>query len=302
MPKVFLSFFYLLFIGLSIQAQDAHTPKGQFLKDSIKVGERIPYTLSMTYPSNWQVVFPDSLYDFSPFEYEDRTYFPTRSSDTLSTDSAVYYFSTFELEEIQKLRLAVRIKRGRLDFEELFTAEDEITLVPLLIQMPDSLNFIQNTQFGSVATRVNYPYLLFALVALLVIGAVLYSIYGDRVQRWWHIRKLEKSHQIFLADFDKGMEQLLQFQAAEPTERQLAFWKRYMETLLQRPVAKWTTKEIIKHFPDWQLEHEMKTIDRSIYAMQWSDEVPGAFAVLRKQAEDVFEKVIRDIKEAKDGK
>lgn len=302
MPKVFQLLFCLLFFGLSIQAQDAYAPKGQFLKDSTKVGELIPYTLSMTYPSSWQVVFPDSLYDFSPFEYENRIYFPTQSNDSLSTDSAVYYLSTFELDEVQTLRMAVRIKRGSLDFEELVTKEAEIALIPLVIQMPDSLNFIQNTTFGSVQTRVNYPYLLFALVAMLVVVGVLYSIYGDRVRRWWIIRQLEKSHRLFLADFDKGMDQLMQLKAAEPAERQLAFWKRYMESILQWPVAKWTTKEIIRQFPDWQLEHEMKTIDRSIYAMEWSEEVLTAFAGLRKQAELSFERVIMEIKEAKDGK
>jgi hypothetical protein len=120
-----------------LQAQDQYVLKGTFLKDSVKVGEYIPYSLSITYPAQWQVVFPDSLYDYSPFEFEDKIYFPTQTTDSLSTDSAVYYLSTFELDEIQQLKLGVRVKRGRLDFEEIFTSEDQITLIPLVVQMPD---------------------------------------------------------------------------------------------------------------------------------------------------------------------
>jgi hypothetical protein len=139
------------------------------------------------------------------------------------------------------------------------------------------------------------------MVALLVLFSVLYSIYGRRVRVWWRIRTLKKYHKLFLDDFEKGMEQLVAFASPEPCERQLALWKSYQETLLKVPVAKWTTKEIVHYFPGWNCEDALRQIDRSIYAMQWSEKVPDAFSVLLQQSEDTFEKVIGNLKSAKDG-
>ena len=60
--------FLILFLGILLQvsAQEVKV-EGYFLQDSAKLGERIGYVLKASYPKEKQLIFPDSVYDFSPF-------------------------------------------------------------------------------------------------------------------------------------------------------------------------------------------------------------------------------------------
>lgn len=80
-------------------------PIGFFLKDSVKIGESVPYSLSYKDRKNRPVIFPDSLFNFSPFELLKKEYFDTQSDDINSIDSAVYYLATFEIDTVQSLSI-----------------------------------------------------------------------------------------------------------------------------------------------------------------------------------------------------
>jgi hypothetical protein len=45
---------------------------GHFKIDSVKLGEPLEYFVTINYPSQWQVLLPDSTFSFSPFEYQQR--------------------------------------------------------------------------------------------------------------------------------------------------------------------------------------------------------------------------------------
>ena len=293
-----------LFFAFSWQAyaQDSYKPMGFFMADSIKVGEEVRYSLSFRYPRNWQVLFPDSLSDYGTFEYNDHIYFPTRTVDSLSVDSAVYYLSTFDLKEIQQLQMAVRVKRGGLPFENRYTEEDGVILVPLVTQMPDSLDFKQNTRFGQVPTRVNYPYLLFGFVALLAIASVLFSIYGAGLRRWWRMRILTKQHATFMVKYRERLDQLSNSTDLIGTEKLLFFWKGHLERLYKIPLTKYTTKEFLSFLPDVVEAKDLKAIDRCIYAQAWSADVITHFRALEDAADKAFEDAIQAIKDEAHGK
>ena len=57
-------------------------PDIQFLKDSVQVGAHVELSMSVTYDKSLDILLPDSLYDFSPFEFVDKRYFPTVSTTT----------------------------------------------------------------------------------------------------------------------------------------------------------------------------------------------------------------------------
>jgi len=54
-------------------------PLGSFDSDTLQVGEPISYTLRFRYPKNLEVVFPGEDDSYTPFEYLDRYFAPTRS-------------------------------------------------------------------------------------------------------------------------------------------------------------------------------------------------------------------------------
>ena len=50
-----------------------------------------------------EVIFPDSSYNFSPFEWVSKEYFPTHTNESGSLDSVVYTLTCFDLAPVQQL-------------------------------------------------------------------------------------------------------------------------------------------------------------------------------------------------------
>src|SRR5688500_9661894 len=103
----FLSVLLMLMSSIwPLLAQDV-TVRGGFFLDSLKIGDQTGFYLTAKYPSNLNIIFPDSTYNFSPFEYERKRYFPTQTTKGESYDSVVYFLSTFEVDSVQTLSLPV---------------------------------------------------------------------------------------------------------------------------------------------------------------------------------------------------
>jgi len=289
----------LLIIAISIFSQLAvaqeYRPKGSFQIDSARVGEDIPYTLSFTYPRDWQVLFPDSLGNYSPFEYSGRIFFPTKS-DSLSTDSTVYFLSTFELDKIQLLRMPVKVRKPNGDTTTLYTDYSQIALIELVTQIPDSLDFKENTFYQNVKTAFNYPYLLAGLFLLTIALISIWIIFGKRIRKWFAIRRLTKSHVNFLIKYRNLQPEAVFGENLEETEKLLFIWKRYLESLENVPFTKLTTREILKIVNGNGLDQALKTIDRAIYARQKADDLEFAFKVMEEISIDQYQQKVNSIK------
>ena len=83
--------------------------RGGFFLDSLSVGDETGFFLSATYPSNINVIFPDSTFDYHPFEFNRKRYFATQTTNGKSYDSVIYYLSTFEVDRLQQLISAKEI-------------------------------------------------------------------------------------------------------------------------------------------------------------------------------------------------
>ena len=144
MDKRILSIIFWV-LALPLFGQEV-IPRGYFHKDSVKIGEALPYSLWVRYPKTHDVAFPDSLFDFSPFELEKRDYFTTKSDSLASLDSVVYYFTTFEIDTVQYLTLPVYLI-NEYDSTTLYTATDSIILDHVVTVLPDSVSVLINTDY-----------------------------------------------------------------------------------------------------------------------------------------------------------
>lgn len=81
-------------------------PKGFFQQDSVQIAP-FNFSLSLSYNADEQVLFPDSNYNYKPFELIGKNYFPTKTVNGISKDCVVYIFDTFKTDSIQKLSLPV---------------------------------------------------------------------------------------------------------------------------------------------------------------------------------------------------
>lgn len=285
-------------LQLTSFAQEINVTSG-FIKDSVQIGEPISYYLTARYPSSVMALFPDSTFKFSPFEYEGKAFFPTKTTEGISYDSAVYKLSTFEIDLVQYLSLPVFVTTAR-DCTMFESARDSIRLIEQ-IKIPASdttainqLTLKSNTLYERVFTEFN-TIILLIVVSVLVIGAIVsWVFFGKKIIRYFKIRKLEKKHQKFATDFATQIQTVSTSFTREKTEFAVSTWKKYLEQLERKPYTKLTTREVISMEADAGMGTSLKQIDNAIYGHQTS--VIDPLESLKKIAEERFTKKIEQLK------
>ena len=257
-------------------------PNASFAIDSIKIGESVPYSVWISYPKDFDVLFPDSLYDFSPFELEHKDYFLTQSDSLTSRDSVVYYLTTFEIDTIQRLQVPVFLV-NEFDSTQLDTPIDSIILEHVVTEMPDSVALIVNTSYTKVPLAFNYPYLIIGISGGIIIIVVVLLVFGNSMKRQIKLFRIRRKHKKFIKRFD----QILSRDSID-TEPTLIIWKKYMESLTKGPYTKLTTKDIGELVDDDALLSALNDIDRVIYAERPSIEIKDDFETLKEFAITTF--------------
>lgn len=268
-----------------------------FLSDSIKIGETTAFYLAAHYGDSLNILFPDSTFKFSTFDFDRKTYFSTSTKNNVSIDSAVYYLSTFEVDREQILQLPVFILQPK-DCTIVQSASDTILISQMVASVPDSLSADQlplkmNTAYQKVFHQFNYWILIIVLAAMLVIAIIVWAFFGKRILRYFKAKRLQRKHHDFLKKYGLIIQELESGFSASNAERALAFWKRYMEVLEPYPFTKLTTRETFTLTKDETLASNLKQIDRAIYADQPTVLTP--FEQLRTFADQRFMKKLQEV-------
>lgn len=282
-----------IFISGSVAAQTIE-PHGVFGKDTLKIGEEVDFSLSLKYQKTLTVLFPDSIADFAPFEYNSRSYFPTRTSGLYSVDSVVYKLSTFEIDSIQYLQLPVYvIKDG--DSVVYYSNTDSIILERVIKEMPQNPEPKSNTSMVAIRKAFNYPYLFIALGGLFFVTLAVSLFFGKKILKAWKIYRLRRAHIKFTQRFFNMMRDVSSNNPTTTPEHVLAEWKKYIERLERKPISKLTTREILVLHPDEQLKENLRKLDRVIYGGERGHDLFGCFDQLMKFATDIFNKKVQSI-------
>lgn len=258
---LFLTFGILL--G-QVRAQEV-TPVGRFAQDSMKLGEEIQFSLSVTYPKGWQVIFPDSTFNYAPFEFSQKRFWETQVDSTLATDSVIYTLSSFEIDSIQSLQLPVFIQQGD-DSIQLLSNFDSIYLQQMITVLPDSIKLRQNLAFKELDYSLNYLYLSIGMGILLILGLGTYFLFGKQIKNKYLLYVLNKDYKKFILSFDEGISEVKAHNDnTKQIESLLLLWKQFMERLENRPFTKYTSKEILSAGYGEGLKSVLQEIDKSIY-------------------------------------
>lgn len=292
--KIFFGYFALLISSISF-SQDIQV-KGYFLEDSIQIGVGSPYILTSKYPSNLDIVFPDSLYDFSPYELGSKWFTTTKSTNGFSYDSAVYYLLSFEIDSTQFAQLPVYQIIGN-DSLQLYPVKDSIYLQHLVSEIPDSVSveampLIENTDYRYVNLALNYPYLVVGVIIFLLLLIAGYLIFGKSVRAWFKLRRLEKRHNKFIEKYNSLTSRS---KNEDLTEKISYTWKKYLEQLESMPYTKMTTKELLSFEYMKRMESTLKSIDRAIYGKK-SEAINEAFEVMLTYSINRYEDKVNEIK------
>jgi hypothetical protein len=270
---------------------------GGFLSDSLKIGEKTAFYLAAHYPSAQTVVFPDSTFRYFPFEWSDKKYFPTKSENGTSIDSAVYYLSSFEVDRVQYLNLPVYIVNPK-DCTAIQSLRDSVLIAQQVSAIPDSISVDKlplkmNTTFEAVPYQFNFWILIFVVAGLVIATVLIWIIYGKKIRRYFITRRLKRKHFQFQTSYNAIVEQLTQEFSPPTTESALSTWKKYMEQLESRPFTSLTTHETLQVIPDENLATNLSKIDSAVYGN--STAVVDSLQHLRSFADDRFAKKLSEV-------
>ncbi|HET8859142.1 hypothetical protein [Marivirga sp.] len=296
MKKFSLSLIFSLAFGIHLFGQQIQ-PKGQFLQDSMAIGEPIQYSLSVRYPAELQLLMPDSSFIYAPFEYTSKRYFPTKTDSLQSFDSVVYTLTSFEIDEVQKLRLPIFIIQGS-DSTAVYTEIDSIFLEEQIQVVSDSLQMKTETSISKLERDFNYPYLIAFLIALGVVILLITIFFGKKIRRKWRIWRLNKRHKKFRTSFESKLASVGEM-SAEKIEKMLYTWKKHAEFISKSPYAKLTSKEINELQQDEELYENLKSVDKTIYSSKGRENATNAFHFLLNYADVILEERIKEIRDGK---
>ena len=266
-----------------------------FLEDSVWVGYPTPVALSFTYPEDWQVLMPDSSANFTPFNFRRYEYFPTRTVDGRSRDSAVYYVTTFEVDEQQYLNLPV-MAFTETDTATFWVGADSIGLWDVVPALVDSLQLVQGELTIMVDPEYNSPYLIAGSVFAFILVGVLVVLFVTPIRRWWKRRRLQRSHEQWLVELDRLSAGLSGGQGqGEVPEQWMNLWKKYLEGLEGKPYTKMTTRELAQ-FPEVKDYRDiLREFDRAIYGQRVTPDLPTGAEKLRGYAVKRYEERLQHL-------
>ncbi len=289
-------FFTIVALPVHVAGQEI-VVHGGFLTDSMRVGDEIFYSLSASYPAGDQIVFPDSSFFYGSFEFINKRYYPTRTRNGVSVDSAVYRLTTFETDSLLRLRLPV-FKINALDSTRVSATWDTVRMQLMVKAMPEQIGpdmpLRATIAYQDVPKSFNYP-LILALAGLsVVLAVVMWVIFGNRVRDYMKEKKMQKAHELFLSRFNAAANAVTTDFSPKKAEVVLLVWKHYMEYLNRRPYTKMTTRETVRVEKDQQLASSLRRLDASIYGTSTS--ITGALDELRRFADATFVKKLKEVR------
>ena len=286
-----LTVFQLFSISAQAQPTPPPVPQGRFLKPTTLVGEPLDYELRYAHAPDLEVVFPDSLAKFAPFEYVGKTFYPTRTRRGVSLDRAVYHLRTFQLDSVQTLALPVAVLQGP-DTLSVLPLPSRVRLRRTAASVPNATALPalrQNLVLVPVEPIFNYPYWLAGALAGLLLLAGGAALFRRRLVQRYAAYKRRKNHGYFLAQFARHVERFELSRSATNVERAVVLWKNYLAGLENSGLNSFTTREIVAYFEnDSDVRKALNATDKVIYGNVQTEEaveVDLAFQRLRGFAE-----------------
>lgn len=270
----------LLVIGISY----AQKPIGRFQTDSIELGRPIDYSLSYHHNPSAEVFFPDTTYNFYPFEIIRRNIFQTLTTNGVSIDSVIYTLVTFEITKNQKLGLPIYVLSKR-DCTMVYSLTDSVFLKEMIKTSVDSLQLKTDTKLLVLSQQVNYPKILTYILGILGVVLTIYALFGRFIRKQYTLFLFSRRHVDFLANYKKFTRSTLDDVTIGKT---LVLWKKHLEWLEKRPYTSYTTKEIVSRLPSARLEDALREVDSAIYGGILSTQMPAAMNILLDKATELY--------------
>lgn len=258
-------------------------------KDSIQVGEPFEVFVSLSYPIKRQVLFPDSNTSFKDFILLDKKHNNTISNDSISTDSAVYTFTSFELISPQYISIPIYLVTKN-DSIELKSDSIPISILEITDSIPTTIEVKENLSAEKIPLKYNYIYLLITIGIGVWALSLILILFGKKAIRAFKVRQLLKSHNKFITTFRSIPSDITN------AEKLLITWKFHIKKITKHPFDSYSTTEIYQITKSEELKEWLRTFDKMIYSNQNEGNIDQAKEGLLNFSQRFVDKRINKIK------
>lgn len=292
------TFILLCLISSSLYGQKIIV-SGGFLEDSLSIGNDVHFWLKAQYPDHLELTLPDTNYNFFPFEFGGKQYFPSQIIDDQIIDSAVYAIQSFEITPVQYLSLPIFVLDKKGDTIVLNSDIDSIFFAELAPIVTDTTSLISHTALTAIDTQFNYPILWIFIGVLVILALVIYFVFGRRIKRFFKLKRLRKEYIRFSDMLTEQIHVLKSNPDVKTAEHTLTVWKSYLEKLEKLPYSKYTTREIMSFNHTSELRDPLKIIDKSVFGGYQNQEIYKAFQAIEDFTEHRYKIITEQIRNTK---
>ncbi|MBB6610029.1 hypothetical protein H7F15_03180 [Pontibacter sp. Tf4] len=286
----------LLFLAIVIwpvlvSGQQVAPPVGTFSTDTVKIGLPVTYTLVHKHSARQEIILPGTNYNFTPFELVRKDFYPTRTIDGLSTDSAVYTLRTFDTKAVQALSLPVFILQGK-DTIRVNGDSSRVVLHQLVDKVREPLTFKNQTTLMPVAERFNWPVLLLWITFVTLVSTLIWLIFGQTIKTKYKLYRLRKDHLYFTSRYNSHIDRFVKTGVSQSMEKAVSLWKNYLTKLERSAINSFTTKEIVEYYDNnEEVNDALRLCDKAIYGNvqhEADTETKDALLLLRRFAKSRY--------------
>ena len=281
------SIFLILIVAFSFRSF-GQKPVLTFLSDSILVGEPTKVVFYYKHPADQEIVFPDSNFNYQPFEFIKKEFFTTKTLNGISTDSAVFTLALYEVEGTHKLSLPATLFAEK-DTLKILSAPDSVSIRPLITSVSDTLKLKSNTNHLVLENDFNYLIVLFGIIGLAILAVLIYAFFGKSIFREIKKYRQKIAHKIFVSSYNSLLTNL---NTSDKMEAAVSLWKKYIERLEQKPYTTYTSTEIAMNLKNEGLRKNLQNIDGAIYGGRSSAVAARDFSILLDVANELYLKNI----------
>jgi hypothetical protein len=278
-------FLHFTFCILHFTLTNAQKPIGRFMADSIEIGKPIRYVLSYRHSPAAEVFFPDTTYNFYPFELLNRSYLPTETTNKGSLDSVIYTLETFEITPIQRLSLPI-YSLSQKDCTTVFSQPDSVFLKEMIKGNLGNLGLKSDLKLIPLQPQIDYLRVVGYLLGILVGVMVIYGFFGRFIRKQYRLFRFGQRHREFLLNYKRHTRGTFN---SNNIGKALVLWKKHLEWLEKKPYSSYTTKEIINQLPNERLEEALRDVDSAIYGGIISTQMPFAMNILQETATERYQ-------------
>lgn len=284
---------YMWMMVLSAGAQSFQSSIS-IVKDSVLLGEHFDVSLTVRYPKNKQLIFADSTHKFGDFDFVKKAYFTTQTNDTMSLDSAVYTFTTFELGKKLKLAIPVYVITPS-DSIEVVSDSISIYIKEVIAELPATIELKDDTSAAPLEYEFDYWFWVLLSVGSIWLLAAGIITFGKPLLLKFKIKRLKKKHQ----KFEEAFKQIIDKEGIlkEEVEEVLNSWKKHLTYLTKKPYTTYSTTEIDQLANNEQLKKDLRVIDRIMYSSHQLNSVAQLKDSMLGYAQQKFNEKIHSLKE-----